>query len=130
MKIPSIFSKTPKHQSFTFAPRYYDQQKEEMEERERRIKQELKTDESKNKEEVYRSRIAGSLQAARKRSKVDGGNKNAMMIRLAVILFTVLFFMAYLTWGSDSFYILILVLPVYIYFKFKNNRSDNNQNKK
>lgn len=40
MRLPSLF-KTPKHRRFDFMPRYFDPQKEEMENRVQQIKQEM-----------------------------------------------------------------------------------------
>ncbi len=41
MKFLSLFTKAPQHQRFNYNPRFYDPQKEEMKEREERIKLEV-----------------------------------------------------------------------------------------
>jgi Flp pilus assembly protein TadB len=122
MKIFSLFTKAPNHQRFSYNPRFYDAQKEEMEERERRIKFDLDRERGTAKEapEQYRSRIAGSFQAARKRSKPSIG-ANATMVRLGILLFLVTLIIAYLEWGKPALYSLFLVIPIYLYLKFKGN---------
>lgn len=124
MKFPSLFTKTPAYHRFEYKPRYYDPQKEEMQEREARIRQELELERGKQStqqagetREDYRTRIKGSFQRARKRSKTSE-EANAVMIRLAVLLFITLFLIAFLTWGGVAMYGLFLFLPVYVYFKF------------
>ncbi|MBK5279811.1 MAG: hypothetical protein JJE09_13210 [Bacteroidia bacterium] len=119
MKIISLFTKSQQNQRFSYNPRYYDAKKEEMEERERRIKSEIEN-ESGVEEDLakHRSRIAGSFHSARKRSKASS-SPNAAIIRTGVILFLVLFMMAFLTWGKNSLYGLLLFIPFYLYLKFK-----------
>ena len=41
MKIISLFTKAPQHQRFSYKPRYYNPQQDEMKEREERIRKEL-----------------------------------------------------------------------------------------
>lgn len=118
MKFLSLFTKAPSHQRFNYTPRYWDPKKEEMIEREARIRRELKLEEEKGPGD-YRSRIQGSFQAARKRSKQTGDSLNATLLRLGIILFLVLFVMAYLQWGQPAFYGLALFIPFYLYLKFK-----------
>jgi hypothetical protein len=122
MKFISLFTKTPSHQRFSYTPRYYDPVKEELEKRESRIKQELALERGERREEEkHRSRIAGSFHAARKRSK-GGPGISATMLRLGIILFMVVFFIAYLEFGSPVFYSLFAVAPIYFYFRFKNRQ--------
>jgi len=120
MKFLSMFTKAPQHQRFTFKPRFYDEQKEEMLARENRIKKELERERGivTESQGEYRSRIAGSFQAARKRSQ-PSTNANATIIRLAVLLFVSLFIIAFIQWGKPALYSLFLFIPIYFYFKFK-----------
>lgn len=120
MKIISLFTKAPQHQRFSYRPRYYDPQKEEMREREERIKRELELARgvASDDKEGYRSRIAGSFQAARKRSKPSAGT-NAVLMRLAVLLFMTLLLIAFFQWGKVALYGVLLFIPVYFYMKFK-----------
>jgi hypothetical protein len=120
MKILSLFTKAPQHQRFKYSPRYYDPVKEELKERESRIKLELARErgEQLDDENKHRSRITGSFHAARKRSK-GGPGLSAIMIRFGIILFMVVFFIAYLEFGRPALYSLFAVVPLYFYFRFK-----------
>lgn len=121
MKFISLFSKTPNHKRFNYTPRYWDQAAEERKEREERIRKELEREQGLVPESSpnYRARIAGSFHSARKRSNKSSGELNAVLLRSGVLLFLVLFLMAFLTWGTDSLYALLIFIPVYFYFKFK-----------
>lgn len=124
MKFISLFTKTPQYQRFNYTPRYYDPQKEEREEREQRIRREIERERglqptANDHVGDYRSRIAGSFQAARRRSKVTK-DPNVVLLRLGLLLFLTLFIMAYVTWGKPVLYSLFLFLPGYFYLKFKN----------
>ncbi len=118
MKFLSLFTKTPTHQRFNYSPRYYDPKKEEMMEREARIKRELQLEQESGPGD-YRSRISGSFHAARKRSKKSGQSLNATLLRFGIILFLVLFIIAYIQWGQIAFYGFALFIPFYLYLKFK-----------
>lgn len=59
MKFPSVF-KIPRHQRFHIEPRYYDPVKEEVEDRERRIIAEIKS-QKKDGTYVPGSRISGAF---------------------------------------------------------------------
>ncbi len=122
MKIISLFTKAPQHQRFNYIPRYYDPAKEEMKERMERIQRELDRERgvlnSEGAQAGYRSRIAGSFQAARKRSKPQQQGTETLM-RLGIILFLTLFLIAFFTWGRPALYGALLVIPFYLYLKFK-----------
>ena len=121
MKFLSLFTKSPQHQRFSYTPRFYDSQKEEMQERENRIKLELERERGQASTEsssIHRSRIAGSFQAARKRSKQTSDN-SAVMIRLFILLFITVFLIAFLQFGRPALYMLVLFVPFYLYLKFK-----------
>ena len=118
MKFPSLFGRTPSYHRFEYKPRYYDPQKEEREERDRRIREELQMDKEKTAvNDDYRSRMRGSFRQAMRRAK-PGSETSAAMIRLAVLMFITLFLIAYLTWGYVAIYSLFLAFPVWIYFRF------------
>ena len=109
MKFLSLFNKTPSHQRFNYIPRYYDPAKEE---RELKLEQEQGPGD-------YRSRISGSFQAARKRSKQSKESLGANLLRFGIILFLVVFIIAYIQWGEIAFYGFALFIPFYIYLKFR-----------
>lgn len=118
MKIPSLFTRIPKHRRFNFTPRHYDPMDEERREREERIQRELRM---KNEEEViaseYRARIAGSFRAARSK-QTKNFDPSANILRLVIITILVIWVMAYLHYGNTSVYFLALVVPFYIWVRF------------
>ncbi len=125
MKIISLFTKAPQNQRFTYRPRYYDPSKDEMLEREERIKNEIARERGTLKENAgYRSRIVGSFQAARKRSK-PSAQPNAVIMRLGVLLFITLFIVAFMQWGKPALYGAVIVIPIYLYLKFKTIKKKN-----
>lgn len=120
MKIISLFTKAPSNQRFKYVPRYYDRTKDEMQEREERIKREIELERGiKQADEAgYQSRIAGSFQAARKRSKPTK-QKSEVLMRFGITLFIALFLIAFLQWGKPALYAAFLVVPIYLYSKFR-----------
>ena len=122
MKFISLFTKTPNHKRFAYKPRYWDPAAEERKEREERIRKEIEREKGNAQEDAtagYRDRIAGSFHNARRRSNKSSGELNVVLLRSGVLLFLVLFLMAFLTWGKDALYALLIFVPVYFYFKFK-----------
>lgn len=120
MKFLSIFTKAPQHQRFQFRPRYYDPQREEIQERENRIRLELEREQGRMPADGgnHRSRIAGAFQAARRRSTPTQSGMT-ILLRLGALLFLSIFLMAFITWGKVVFYSLFLVLPVYFFLRFR-----------
>ena len=121
MKFVSLFTKTPDYKKFSYRPRFYDAKAEERKEREERIRRELDRDRGEASESGtdYRSRVAGSFQSARKRSKKDKGELNTVLLRSGLLLFLTLLAIAFLTWGKVVLYSLLLVIPLYFYLKFR-----------
>lgn len=123
MKIVSLFTKAPKHQRFNYIPRYYDPSKEEMKERVERIQREIDQERGSKPETSggYKSRIAGSFQAVRRRSKPTQ-EKQSVLMRFGIILFMVVFLIAFLQWGKPTLYGGFIFVPFYLYLKFKNRK--------
>jgi Flp pilus assembly protein TadB len=118
----SLFAKTPAHQRFQFQPRYFDPQKEELDNRVERIKNQLAKErgevaETTDNPSDYRSRMVGAIQAARKRNSKKGGQ--VVIVRLAILLFLTLIIMAFITWGNQALYLLIGIIPIYLWMRFK-----------
>jgi len=90
MGIPR-FIKLPSHKQFNYTPRYWDPEKEEREDRIRRIKQEMGIDipSDPNRSTIRR----GSFRQASRNTKVKA--KRSSNVRLLIIL-AVLFLLAYL----------------------------------
>lgn len=121
MKFVSLFNKTPDNKKFNYKPRFYDQKAEERKEREERIQRALDREKglAAEADESYRSRLSGAFHAARRRSNKDKTELNAVLLRSGLLLFLTLFAIAFLTWGKDALYSLLLFVPLYLYFKFK-----------
>ncbi len=121
MKFISLFTKTPSHKQFRYKPRYWDEEEEKRKEREERIRKEIERERGLQPEgdRDYRSRISGSFQAARRRSDKPKEELNRVLIRSGALLFLVLFLMAFLQWGKDALYGLIVFIPLYFYMRFK-----------
>lgn len=121
MKFVSLFTKTPNNKRFSYTPRFYDQKAEERKEREERIRREIEREQGTQSDTSpdHRVRIAGSFHAARKRSDKGKGELNAVLLRSGLLLFLTLFLMAFLTWGKEALYGLLVFVPVYFYLKFR-----------
>jgi Flp pilus assembly protein TadB len=118
MKIPTLFGRTPKHQKFSFEPRFYDAKKEEREERERRIRQQLENEKT-GEINGFETRIKGSFHSARKRSSTSQADLQASLMRIGILLFLVAMLVAYLQWGSVALYGALVIIPVYAWLKFR-----------
>jgi hypothetical protein len=117
MKFPSLFTKTPSYKRFGYTPRFYDPKEEERRAREERIRSELKL-ENKTEEGVYRSRIAGSFKEARRLSSRQS-DPSASLLRIIILTFLTIWLIAFLQFGTVTFYALLLFIPFYLYLKFK-----------
>lgn len=124
MKFLSLFTKAPQHQRFQYKPRFYDAQKEEMKLREERIRRELEREKGQPDDNFsgYRSTIAGSFHAARKRSK-SASQPSAVLLRFGVMLFLTLFLIAFFQWGKPALYSFFVFIPFYFYLKFRGRPS-------
>lgn len=121
MKFVSLFNKTPDNRKFNYRPRFYDQKADERKEREERIRRELEREKGLELEgdESYRARIAGSFHAARRRSNKGKSELKSVLLRSGLLLFLTVLAIAFLTWGKDALYSLLVFVPLYFYFKFK-----------
>lgn len=123
MKFLQIFSKTPQHKRFNFAPRFYDPQEEERKERELRIQKELEQKtvepEKVSSEYGHRERIAGSFRTAKKTAGTQS-DPSATMLRLFILLILTVGLIAFLQFGKVALYGLAFVfIPFYLYLKFR-----------
>jgi hypothetical protein len=120
MKIPSVFTKAPSHKKFSFTPRYFDDQEEQRKEREDRIKKELAREDGKEVEidPGYRTRISGSFRSTKKTitPRVD---PSVNILRLIILLVLVVFLIAYLQFGNDVVYGLVVIVPLYLYVRLR-----------
>lgn len=130
MKIPSLFSKIPRHKRFNFMPRFYDEREYELKEREERIRRELESQRAADKatEDIdpslfsHRERIAGSFRSSARRSMHQGSSSpSTMLIRLALFTFLAIWVIAYLEYGNVAFFALLLIFPVYFLMRRNSN---------
>lgn len=111
MKIPSII-KTPKYQRFHVEPRYYDPVKEELMEREARIKRNVEADRDVNGE--FPSSIQGTFT---RRRRTKGGSASLVQFIIMILLAGLIFGYIYL--GEIALYIIVLISSVLLYLKMK-----------
>lgn len=131
MKFISLFNKIPKHKRFSYEPRFYDEREDEMREREKRIREEIRVareresstsqHEDASTDAGYRTRIAGSFKSAR-RTASRQADPSAALMRLAILLVLTVLIVGYLQFGPVAAYGLFLIVPVYLYMKFRNLR--------
>lgn len=119
MKIPSLFTKAPNYKRFSYNPRFYDAQEEERKEREERIRNELSLAEQEEESGTHRSRITGSFKKGAKRTAGRMSNPSAALLRTIILIFLTIWLIAFLQYGTVTFYALLLFVPFYLYLKFK-----------
>lgn len=132
MKIPGLFTKTPKYHRFEYKPRYYDPKKEEHEEREARLRAEIAAENGATPEQTetpydYRSRMKGTFQQARKRAAKSPDEPNYAIIRLAILLLIALLLVGFFQWGGKVVYMLFLIFPIWIYFRFFRKKKESTE---
>lgn len=111
MKIPSLF-RTPRYQRFRIEPRYYDPVKEEMEEREAAIRQEMMAN-SESDLNARKSRLSGGF----KRARSSSGSATFMQLIIMVMLSFLIF--GYLYLGNIAVYVFALVGSLLLYLKMR-----------
>jgi Flp pilus assembly protein TadB len=116
MKLPSLL-RVPKPRSFEYQPRYYDPQKEEREERFKRIlrEAEAKKDESFYADkEAYKGHIAKAFEQGRKQQQGAQVGRTQIVLMLLLVLTVV----AYWYLGSKGLWLLLGgVLAVYFWLR-------------
>jgi phage-related protein len=80
------FFHTPKPRGFSIPFRYYDSEKEAMQEREDRIRKELGLEERKDWDPDYRPNIRGQFRRSLKSSKTVKDSKRRSATRLVVLI--------------------------------------------
>lgn len=112
MRFLSIL-RIPKHQRFEIEPRYYDQVKEDMEQRTSRIKRELSR----------RKGVAGSVEYSRingafsRRSRNEFGNTG--LLRFFITVYLSGGFGGYLYFGNIFLYMMLSVVPAYYCLRWR-----------
>ncbi len=109
MKFPSII-RTPKHNRFSFEPRYYDPIKEEIEEKLKQARQEKHGGENNSSHASHISAAFGKRQQKRNQT-------SAIQMIIAIVL--IVTFTAWLFYGNEVFYVYLMLSPAYFYWRFK-----------
>lgn len=113
------FLRTPKYQKFHLEPRYYDPIKEEMQERESRMRQKLKADklalkEGSDDDLESQSSIAGSF--TRRRSS---SGSSTSFIQLIIMLLLAGLIFGFIFYGALALYVVVTISCVLLYLKVK-----------
>jgi len=107
-----------KHQRFHIEPRYYDEVKEDIEQRTSRIKRELKLERRERREgisgSVENSRINGAFA---KRSRIEAGKTGFLRFLIVVYLFGG--FVGYVYLGNVALYLMLSVIPVIFFLRWR-----------
>ena len=115
-RIPSLF-KVARHKKFNYEPMYYDPIREEIKEREGRIKREMQLNNGEIPEgyvSTASNNIRGSFRQNRSKQKDSTG-----MIRALIFVILGGGFVAFLYLGQNSLYLLLLFIPLYILIRKK-----------
>ncbi len=89
------FFHTPKNKQFKFKPRYYDEQKEELENRVRRIKQEMGVNELEDGDKPYIPNIKGQMRGYFKKNVEQKRKSTIRLVIILVVLFAMVYFLLY-----------------------------------
>jgi hypothetical protein len=81
------FFKTGKPKTFNYVPRYYDEQKEEFEERQKRIEKELGVNQ---KEGTFQSRLTHGVMSERMMLKRKAGRGSTLRLLVIILILTLL----------------------------------------
>ena len=112
MKFPSLV-KLPKYNKFNFDPRYYDPVKEDIENRTRRIKEELESE--KRIDPADRERFCREMNDVFKRRAVE--DRSTSMIQVTFIVLFLSVFAGYLFYGNNALYVAFILVPIYILYR-------------
>ena len=113
-KIPSLF-RVAKNKRFNYEPWYYDPVKEEIRERENRIKREMQLDKGEIPE-GYIEHASNNIRGAFRRGSTAKRDK-AGMIRAFIFLILVGGLVSFWYLGKDSVYLLLVFIPIYFLVK-------------
>jgi len=86
------FFHTPKNKQFNYKPRYYNEQKEELENRINKIKKEMGKEDLSDSEKPYVPNIKGQMKGFGKRTIISRDKSNLRLILIIAILFALIYF--------------------------------------
>jgi len=86
------FFHLPKSKQFNYKPRYYNEQKEELENRINQIKREMGKGDLSDSKKPYIPNIKGQIRGFGKRTKISRDKSNLRLILIIAILFALVYF--------------------------------------
>jgi hypothetical protein len=86
------FFHTPKNRQFSFKPRYYDEQKEDLENRINQIKRELGQNDPNNDKKEYSANIKRRMKGTLRRSHDAQQKSNIRLILIIIVLSLVAYY--------------------------------------
>lgn len=89
------FLYTPKSKRFNFKPRYYDEQKEDLESRVRGIKKEMGVEELKDSDKPYVPNIKGQMRGYFKKNIEQKRQSTVRLIVIMAVLLTAAYFLLF-----------------------------------
>ncbi|MDA3952924.1 MAG: hypothetical protein PF485_04705 [Bacteroidales bacterium] len=89
------FLYTPKSKQFKLKPRYYNEQKEDLENRVRSIKRKMGVDELKDSDKPYVPNIKGQMRGYYKKNSEQKKQSTVRLIVIMVILLTATYFLLF-----------------------------------
>ncbi|HAF29301.1 MAG TPA: hypothetical protein DCG75_09675 [Bacteroidales bacterium] len=89
------FFHTPRNKEFSFKPRYYNEQKEELENRVKSIKREMGVTDLEDSDKPYVPNIKGQMRGYFKKNVEHKRKSNLRIVIILIILFTAAYFLLY-----------------------------------
>lgn len=89
------FLHTPKNKKFKFMPRYYDEQKEELEKRVQKIKREMGVEDVKDSDKPYIPNIKGQMRGYFKKNVEQKRKSTIRLVIILIVLFAIVYFLLY-----------------------------------
>jgi len=89
------FLHTPRNKQFNFKPRYYNEEKEELQKRIEKIKREMGVRNSDGEEKPYVPNIKGQMRGYFKKNVAEKRKSTLRLVVILVVLFAMAYFLLY-----------------------------------
>ncbi|MCK5029594.1 MAG: hypothetical protein KAR57_08165 [Bacteroidales bacterium] len=89
------FLHTPKNKKFKFSPRYYNEQKEELEKRIQIIKREMGVEDIEDSDKPYIPNIKGQMRGYFKKNVEQKRKSTIRLVIILIVLFAIVYFLLY-----------------------------------
>jgi hypothetical protein len=89
------FLHTPKNKQFSFKPRYYNEQKEELEKRVEQIKREMGVQDVNDENKPYVPNIKGQMRGYFKKNVQQKRRSTTRLVIILIVLFAIVYFLLY-----------------------------------